>query len=420
MFRFVQPSEMKNDFVYTLMVKRRMEKLKHCLQACAEQDGDQPRWDSMLVEEHYRELMHPVLVNWTDTRLFPAFQGAVPEKPVRERLLEEFSRLVLIPLWKHQEGPETAVLRADAEGVVYFPGCITVVDLGAEAKEMRVTFTRTGEMVTISAGERQFVVGFSELTGEKEITAPILRRLGCYEHGGVQFGGSDPLIEAFTERELPEIIQSYGRGRPSLPPIRSLSLADMWYYEKAMDLIQAVWPQMYREVTAHVRAVYLLNTGEIGAVTINLFQGAVFMSHRSDLMWTTENLIHEFGHARLDQLFELDDLLLNSADERYPSPWREDLRPVKGILHGLFVFVRIALWYERVAEVVPHAADIRDRTQQVLAQIGQALDTLRQHARWTALGEQLFSELSEQYDRLVKAAAVSNHAGSPEGSAAAG
>ncbi|MFM9282327.1 aKG-HExxH-type peptide beta-hydroxylase [Paenibacillus jiagnxiensis] len=419
MFRFVQPSEMKNDFVYTLMVKRRMEKLKHCLQACAEQDGDQPRWDSLLREEHYRELMHPVLVNWTDTRLFPAFQGAVPEKSVRERLLEEFSRLVLIPLWKHQEGPDDVALRADAEGVVYFPGCITAVDLGAEAKEMQVRFAKTGDTVSISVGEWQFEVGFSELTGEKETASPILRRLGLCEHGSIQFGGSDPLVEDFLERELPEIIQSYGRERPSLPPIRSVSLADMWYYEKAMDLVEEIWPQMYREVSAHVRTVYLLDTQEIGAVTINLFQGAVFMSHRSDLMWTTENLIHEFGHARLDQLFELDDLLLNSPDERYPSPWREDLRPVKGILHGLFVFVRIGLWYERVAAVIPHA-DITDRMQEVLAQIGQALDTLRQHARWTALGEQLFSELSEQYDRLTEAAAVSNHAGSREGSIAAG
>lgn len=419
MFRFVQPSEMKNDFVYTLMVKRRMERLKHCLQAFAEQDEDLPRWDSMLREEHYRELMHPVLVNWMDTRLFPAFQGMIPEKSVRERLLEEFARLVLIPLWKHQEGPDEVVLRTDAEGVVYFPGCFTAVDLGVKAKGMQVTFTRIGEMISISAGEQRFEVGYSELTGEKATTAPILRRLGCYKHGGTQFGGSDPLVEAFLEQELPEIIRSYGRERPSLPPIRSVSLGDMWYYEKAMDLIHEVWPEMYREASAHVRAVYLLDTSEIGAVTINLFQGAVFMSHRSDLMWTTENLIHEFGHARLDQLFELDDLLLNSPDERYPSPWREDLRPVKGILHGLFVFVRIALWYERVEAAAPHA-DITDRMQQVLAQIGQALDTLRQYARWTALGEQLFSELSEQYDRLAGAAAVPNHAGSPEGSIAAG
>ncbi|MDP4096028.1 HEXXH motif-containing putative peptide modification protein [Paenibacillus sp. P96] len=419
MFKFVQPSEMKNDFVYTLMVKRRMEKLKHHLQACAEQDAGLLRWDSMLREEHYRMLLHPVLVNWMDTRLFPAFQGGIPEKPVSERLLEEFARLVLIPLWRHEDGPDAAVLRTDAEGVVYFPGCATAVDLGVEAKHMRVTFAKTGDTVWIAAGERRCEVGFSELTGEKKTDASILRRLGFYEHGGIQFGGSDPLVEVFLERELPEIIQSYGKEKPSFPAIRSVPLADIWYYEKAMDLIKTVWPQMYREASAHVRTVYLLDTQEIGALTHNLFQGAIFMSHRSDLMWTTENLIHEFGHARLDQLFELDDLLLNGPDERYPSPWREDLRPLKGVLHGLFVFVRIGLWYELVEAAVPHA-DISSRRQRVLAQIGQALDILSQHARWTAFGEQLFSELSEQYDRLVSAAAASNPTSSPEGEIAAG
>ncbi|MFB5762309.1 aKG-HExxH-type peptide beta-hydroxylase [Paenibacillus medicaginis] len=419
MFKFVQPSEMKNDFVYTLMVKRRMERLRHHLQACAEQDADLLRWDSMLHEEHYRELMHPVLVNWMDTRLFPAFQGGIPDKPLREQLLEEFARLVLIPLWKHQEGPDTAVLQTDAEGCIYFPGCITAVNLGTEAQGMHVRLAKTGDRVRISAGERRFEVGISELTGEKETAAPLLKRLGFYKHGDIQFGGSDPLVEAFLEQELPEIIQSYGKEKPSFPAIRSVPLADMWYYEKAMDLIKEVWPQMYREASAHVRAVYLLDTREIGALTHNLFQGAVFMSHRSNLMWTTENLIHEFGHARLDQLFELDDLLLNSPEERVPSPWREDLRPLKGVLHGLFVFVRIGLWYELAGAAVPHP-DIPVRMQEVLAQIRQALDVLGQHARWTALGEQLFSELAEQYDRLAEAAAVSNPAGSPEESIAAG
>ena len=50
-----------------------------------------------------------------------------------------------------------------------------------------------------------------------------------------------------------------------------------------------------------------------------------------------EGVIHEAMHLELTQL-ELDRPMIEDGTAMMQSPWRDELRPIGGVLHGLFVF----------------------------------------------------------------------------------
>ena len=62
-----------------------------------------------------------------------------------------------------------------------------------------------------------------------------------------------------------------------------------------------------------------------------------------------ESIVHEAMHLHLTNLEERTPLVANLND-RVASPWRIELRPYQGVLHGLFVFCSIAFFFEALTE----------------------------------------------------------------------
>ncbi len=403
MFKYLAPSEMKNDFVYAFVSKKRLESLKQHLIACrqaAKEDGNGDL-DGLLTEELWREANHPVLIYWMSTRLLPAFQGGPPSMEEARTLLEQFPRFFLIPLWSRGIALPRLRVRLDEEGHLYFPGHPVHLALGKEYADVTVEVETAGQTARLRTNRLDAAVPLPELLDTAYGESKWLKRLDVWSERTVMFGGADPLIDEFLGEKLPRLVQEYGKQPAPFELLASLSLGQQWYYAKAMSLIKQYWPKMYGEAVGHIRMIALLKGDSIGALTHSCFQGGIFLMHRDDLMWTAENLIHEFGHSRLDQLFELDDLIGNGEEERYRSPWRDDPRPVKGIVHGLFVFTRIALWYERLLASGEKHGEVRRRLTVVLRQAGEAIGVLRSHAVWTPIGQGLFDELVGEYERLA-------------------
>ncbi|EWM12506.1 hypothetical protein KUTG_02810 [Kutzneria sp. 744] len=52
-------------------------------------------------------------------------------------------------------------------------------------------------------------------------------------------------------------------------------------------------------------------------------------------------LIHEFAHSKLNGLFDLVTLDVEDRDEICYAPWRDDPRPLHGLLHGVYSFLAV-------------------------------------------------------------------------------
>ena len=72
--------------------------------------------------------------------------------------------------------------------------------------------------------------------------------------------------------------------------------------------------------------------------------GVICMSFTGNPLQIMEALVHEAGHHKLFLIERLDQLT-TSSEAIYQSPWRSDLRPARGLIHGAYSFAGVAnLW----------------------------------------------------------------------------
>ncbi|MFE8963418.1 HEXXH motif domain-containing protein [Streptomyces iakyrus] len=80
--------------------------------------------------------------------------------------------------------------------------------------------------------------------------------------------------------------------------------------------------------------------------------------HARDL---AETLVHEMQHSKLAAVMHLVDLLAEPGTEepgaRYYAPWRDDPRPLYGLLHGTYAFMSVARFWSREAAVLSDPAE---------------------------------------------------------------
>ena len=140
--------------------------------------------------------------------------------------------------------------------------------------------------------------------------------------------------------------------------------------------------------------------------SVSFMPGAFYFCDVQDENRLAEMIIHELSHSKLNLLNDLDPLLDPARhgdgwdNPSSYSPWRNDPRPLKGILHGLFVFVEVAaFWANRVSEGEADSLAIR-RFKTVVSQTEIALDVLTRQARFTATGERLIGDLRDRLDGM--------------------
>lgn len=120
-----------------------------------------------------------------------------------------------------------------------------------------------------------------------------------------------------------------------------------------------------------------------------------------------ENLLHEFRHNLLHQLEQSYPLYLadSPSDARFYSPWRDDLRPLHGILHALFVFLDVCAVHAGVrAGRLGDDSDMHDSAVRLAAnvlRIGIALKEFRRHARTTEFGSGFVQGIEEAVARFL-------------------
>ncbi|GAA2596303.1 HEXXH motif domain-containing protein [Actinomadura fulvescens] len=132
-----------------------------------------------------------------------------------------------------------------------------------------------------------------------------------------------------------------------------LSSAEVARWQRTMD---AAWDLLTRhhhdaavEVAAIVRALTPLKSPEQGhtSATSRETFGCVALSAPLDACAVAVTLAHETQHGKLSALLDAMPLLLPEDGSRYYAPWRDDPRPLSGLLQGAYAHLSVARFWRR-------------------------------------------------------------------------
>src|ERR1035441_7070902 len=171
--------------------------------------------------------------------------------------------------------------------------------------------------------------------------------------------------------------------------------------EEAWSLLTQAHPEYAPGIGAGLRSIVPLRTPRPGrgttATSPDSF-GACVMSDPVDAVTLAVSLVHEFQHAKLGALMDL--LPLHSADRsaRYYAPWRDDSRPLGGLLHGAYAFLAVTDFWRVQRTIVPareapfaHFEFARRREQ-----TRHAVRTLQSSGELTDLGTRLVAAIGDR------------------------
>lgn len=174
------------------------------------------------------------------------------------------------------------------------------------------------------------------------------------------------------------------------------------------------WAQIQREhaayapgIAAGLRTIMPLAPSpsgkEISATSRHAF-GAVAVALPADATTLALLLIHEFQHVKLGAMLDLYDLFDRADTRLFDAPWREDPRPLEGLLQGTYAHVAVtdfwrARWNSATSRVgntgsVPATSDVAaERFAHWRTHTAQAIDTLATSGSLTPLGGRFVAEM---------------------------
>ncbi|MGW7071133.1 HEXXH motif domain-containing protein [Streptomyces sp. NPDC054855] len=197
---------------------------------------------------------------------------------------------------------------------------------------------------------------------------------------------------------------------PSPPRFLSAAEARTW-----QDLLTDAWEILRRDEpeSAEAMRVGLMSLAPTPAreryrphsVTAGDAFGGVMASRPDDVAQLAATLVHEFQHTKLGGLIHLGPLSEPSAppEQLFYAPWRDDPRPLGGLLQGIYAFAGVARFWS----VHRHAADAAYAPMAHFefalwrAQVSSTVDLVHSHDRLTALGRRLLGALRERCEKWL-------------------
>ncbi|MFD8422277.1 HEXXH motif domain-containing protein [Streptomyces sp. NPDC059466] len=193
--------------------------------------------------------------------------------------------------------------------------------------------------------------------------------------------------------------------RPTEPRPLSEEAAAQW-----RQVLGQAWAVLLREQPATAeamrRGVFSLSPTSARerfrprSVTSGDAFGGIEVSEPDDAVQLAVTLVHEFQHTKLGGLLHLAPLLDRRADsgtEQWYAPWRDDPRPLQGLLQGIYAFVGITRFW-RAHRHGAHSRDGIAHFEFALwrAHVATAMEQVHGHPHLTPLGAALLDTLHDR------------------------
>jgi uncharacterized protein len=183
---------------------------------------------------------------------------------------------------------------------------------------------------------------------------------------------------------------------PSAPGLAPRTAAEPWdtALRQVSDVLEKNHPGAAAEVGAAMSVIVPRTRPPAGAVSTTApdAYGAIAMSVPLDPVSGAETLVHETQHLKLGALLDIVELTL--PDERYYyAPWRDDPRPLGGLLQGTYAFLGVTGFWRRQRRFSGGPrANITYARQRAGAMM--AVEILRSSGRLTAAGRDFVEEMA--------------------------
>jgi HEXXH motif-containing protein len=228
---------------------------------------------------------------------------------------------------------------------------------------------------------------------------------GTGEAGAPHWRGT-PLVRAVADGQAWEVlleIADHYLDRYPLPICTAMPAADVTRWRR---LIQAAWELLVRHhpwaagpVAEGVRVIVPLQwCDDLESAASPAAFGAIATSLPPSAVSMAETLVHEFQHVKLGGLMDLVPLVEPGTKRGY-APWREDPRPMGGILQGVYAFTGIVRFWntQRQVETKPdeilRASVLYERWRLAIELVS---DTLLSSGSLTPRGVHFVTLLKEQ------------------------
>jgi HEXXH motif-containing protein len=168
-------------------------------------------------------------------------------------------------------------------------------------------------------------------------------------------GSFDALVDDLDPFRMPAV--------PDLADRLGAAQTDTWaaVFRQAWPLLDQHHPLVAAEVAAAVKVIVPRNLPPRGVVSSSSPEtfGAVAMSQPSDGCSLAETLAHEVQHVKLSALSDVVQLTEPDDGRRFYAPWRDDPRPINGLLQGAYAYLGVSGFWRRQRLCENGAARIR-------------------------------------------------------------
>ena len=171
-------------------------------------------------------------------------------------------------------------------------------------------------------------------------------------------------------------------------------------FDHAVELLRQIWPLAYHALRRHVRALCILGQrNHSRSHSPPELPGTILMS-LEDVECIGDLLCHESSHLRMN-VFRFYDPIAHarSAEQEatgFVSPWRPDLRPLRGLVDGVHAFLNVCRYHQRLQERFPDAWASGVIYERQKRNVIQANALLREHGIPTELGKMLLDEFERE------------------------
>ncbi|GAA3105458.1 hypothetical protein GCM10010449_30630 [Streptomyces rectiviolaceus] len=192
---------------------------------------------------------------------------------------------------------------------------------------------------------------------------------------------------------------------PSPPHLLSTAEARTW-----QDLLRDAWEILRRDEPESAEAMRagLMSLAPTPAreryrphsVTAGDAFGGVMASRPDDVAQLAATLVHEFQHTKLGGLIHLGPLSTppdpqGAREQLFYAPWRDDPRPLSGLLQGIYAFAGVARFWRAHRHAAEAAQAPMAHFEFALwrAQVASTVELVHRHEHLTPLGRRLLGAL---------------------------
>jgi HEXXH motif-containing protein len=172
--------------------------------------------------------------------------------------------------------------------------------------------------------------------------------------------------------------------------------------QQGWEVLAAVHPAVAAEVAAAISVIVPLSRsvhGHLSSSSPDTF-GALAMSEPPDPDTCASTLTHELQHVKLCAVLDIVKLTSPDDGSRYYAPWRDDPRPIAGLLQGAYAHVGVTEFWRHRRQATAGAGQLRADGEFALWRAGttRVIETLLASDRLTVDGTDFVRRMLETAD----------------------